>query len=199
MQGTYDLQIDAAPSDLTGDDGFNLVAEILEIDARTLTFAPTFAGMGPFSLVGNTLTITDANGQTEVLQATFAGNGNLLTLVDDIDGKAETFVYIRRDGGGRGNDLTLANLQGRYDLDVANTTFRRAVPLASGELEIAGHMVTASLTFTQTRAFTLAGSVITLTAADGERSVLQAELDRDGRILTLTVVEDQETFVYRRR
>ena len=52
LQGIYDLNTDAMPSDLTGDDGFNMIWETLTIDANALTFAPTFAGMGPFTLAG---------------------------------------------------------------------------------------------------------------------------------------------------
>lgn len=41
LQGTYDLNTDAMPADLAGD-GFNMISEMLEIDANTLTFAPIF-------------------------------------------------------------------------------------------------------------------------------------------------------------
>ena len=56
LQGSYDLNTDAMPSNPAGDDGFNMISEMLDIDANTLTFAPTFAGMGPFTLTGRTLT-----------------------------------------------------------------------------------------------------------------------------------------------
>ena len=199
LQGTYDLHTDAMPSDLTGDDGFNMISEMLRIDANILTFAPTLAGMGPFALAGNTLTITDSNGDTEVLQATLSDTGNTLTLIDEIAENLETFVFNRRDGTGTSNEVTEANLQGTYDLDTAKTTFKNLVFLSSGELGVTGGTVTASLTFSQTRAFTLAGNSITLTDTDGETTLLRATLSHDGNTLTLTFVEDRDPFVYERR
>ena len=199
LQGIYDLNTDAMPSDLTGDDGFNMIWETLTIDANALTFAPTFAGMGPFTLAGNALTITDSDGNTEVLQATLSDGGYTLTLIDEIGNNLETFVFTRRDGTGTSDEVTETNLQGTYDLDATKTTFKNLVFLASGRLEVAGNIVTASLTFSQTRSFTLAGNSITLTDTDGDTTVLQTILSHDGKTLTLTFVEDRDTFVYERR
>ena len=56
LQGTYDLNTDAMPVNV---DSFNMISEILEIDANTLTFASKFVGMGSFTLAGNTLTLID--------------------------------------------------------------------------------------------------------------------------------------------
>lgn len=150
LQGIYDLNTDAMPVD---DDGFNLISEILEIDGNTLTFAPTFVGMGPFTLAGNTLTITGS--YTDVVQATLSDTGNTLTLIDEIGEDIETFVFTRRAGPGTSNDVTEANLQGTYDLDATNTAVTSFDCLVSGELEIAGNMVTAALTFSQTSSYTL--------------------------------------------
>ena len=111
----------------------------------------------------------------------------------------ETFVFTRRDGTGTSDEVTETNLQGTYDLDATKTTFKNLVFLASGRLEVAGNIVTASLTFSQTRSFTLAGNSITLTDTDGDTTVLQTILSRDGKTLTLTFVEDRDTFVYERR
>jgi len=199
LQGTYDLNTDAMPGGLAGHDGFKMISEMLEIDANALTFAPIFAGMGPFTLAGNTLTITDSNSNTDIIEATLSDTGNTLTLIDEIDNGLETFVYTRRDGTGTSNEVTEANLQGTYDLDAANTKVKKFVFLVSGELEVAGNVVTASLTFSQTRSYTLAGNAITLTETDGDTTVLQATLSRDGNTLTLTFVEDRDTFVYERR
>ena len=199
LQGTYDLNTDAMTVDLAGDGGFNMISETLEIDANTLTFAPTFAGMGSFTLTGNRLVITDSHGNTDVVQATLSDTGNTLTLIDEIDKDVETFVFTRRDGTGTSNEVTEANLQGAYDLDAANTTVKNLVFLVAGELDVAGNVVTTSLTFSQTRSLTLAGSTITLTDTDGDTTVLRATLSHDGNTLTLTFVENRDTFVYERR
>ena len=184
------------PGDLVGDHGFNMISETLVIDANTLTFAPTFAGMGSFTLAVNTLTITDSNGNTEDLQATFSDTGNVLTVLDEIGKDVETFVLTRRDGTGASNEVTVSNLQGTYDLDATNTRFEH---LASGELEVAGNILTASLTGSQTRSFTLPGNTITLTETDGDTTVLRSTLSNDGNTLTLTFIKDRDTFVYERR
>ena len=112
LQGSYDLNTDAMPSNPAGDDGFNMISEMLDIDANTLTFAPTFAGMGPFTLTGRTLTVTRSNGYADVIQATSHDTGNTLTLIDEINEDVETFVFIRRDKTGTSNEVTGANLQG---------------------------------------------------------------------------------------
>ena len=199
LQGSYDLNSDALPADLAGGDGFSMIAEMLKIDANTLTFAPTFAGMGAFTLAGNTLTITDSNGNTDIVQASLNDTGNMLTLVDEIGGHAEIFVFTRRDGTGISNEVTAAKLQGTYDLDMANTMVKTFVFLVSGELDVAGNIVTTSLTFSQTSSFSLAGNSITLTDTDGDTTELRATLSHDGNTLTLIFVEDRDTFVYERR
>jgi len=147
------------------DDGFNKIPEILKIDANTLTFAPTFVGMGPFTLAGNALRIT--GDYTYVVQATLSDTGNTLMLIDEIGDDVETCVFTRRAGAGTSNEVTEANLQRTYDLDATNTTVTNFVFLVSGELEIAGNMVTLALTFSQTSSFTLAGNTITLTDTGG--------------------------------
>ena len=126
LQGTYDLNTDAMPVHLTGG-GFSMISETLEIDTNTLTFSPTFAGMGSFTLAGNTLTVADRNGNTDVVQATLSDTGNMLALIDEIDKDVETFVFTRRDGAGTSNEVTEANLQGTYDLDAANTAVKQLV------------------------------------------------------------------------
>ena len=199
LQGTYALNTDSLPGDLAGDDGFKMISEMLEIEANTLTFAPVFAGTGPFSLTGNTLTITDGEDNIDIIQATFSDAGNKLTLVDEINNDIETFVFIRRDRIGASNEVTEAKLQGTYDLDVTNSKVKNFVYLASGELIIAGNVLTASLTFSQARPFSLAGNAITLTETDGSNTLLHAILSPDGNTLTLTFVEDRDTFVYERR
>ena len=95
--------------------------------------------------------------------------------------------------------MTKANLQGTYDLDATNTRVKNFPLLVSGEFEVAENIVTTSLTFSRTRSFTLAGSTITLTETDGSTTVARATLSHDGNTLTLTFVEDRETFVYERR
>ena len=84
----------------------------------------------------------------------------------------------------------------RYDLDATHTTVEH---LASGELEVAGNIVPISLMGSQTRSFTLASDTITLTETDGSTTVLRATLSHDGNTLTLTFVQDRDTFVYERR
>jgi hypothetical protein len=93
LQGTWDLKTDAMPVD---DDGFNKIPEIPKIDANTLTFAPTFVGMGPFTLAGNGLRIT--GDYTDVVQATLSDTGNPLMLIDGLDEDVETCVFTRRAG-----------------------------------------------------------------------------------------------------
>ncbi|MDH3602009.1 MAG: hypothetical protein OEU26_20550, partial [Candidatus Tectomicrobia bacterium] len=117
IQGTYDLNTGDMPGDLAGDHGFHMISEMLEIDANTLTFAPTFVGMGPFTLAGNTLTVTDSHGNTDAHQVTLSDTGNMLTVIDEIHGELKTFMFTRRDGTGTSNEVTVANLQGTYDLD----------------------------------------------------------------------------------
>ena len=197
LQGTYDLNTDAMPADLAGD-GFNMISEMLEIDANTLTFAPIFAGTGPFTLAGNTLNVTHTNGYVDVIQVTLSDSGNALTLVDEINDDDETFVFIRRDGTGTSNEVTEANLRGTYDLDANKTTVKNFPFLVSGELKVTGNIVTTSLTFSQTRSFTLAGNTIALAETDGDTTVLRATLNDDGNTLTLAFVEDRDTFVYQR-
>ena len=199
LQGVYDLNMDAMPVDPAGGHGFSMVSEALRIEADTLTFAPTFEGTGRFTLAGNTLTVTDSGGNTDVVRATLSDTGNRLTLVDQIGMDVETFVFTRRDGSGGSDEVTEANLQGTYDLDATGTTVGTLVFLVSGQLQIAGNVVTTSLTFSQTRSFTLAGNTITLAEADGDTTVLRASLSDDGDTLTLTFVEDRDTFVYERR
>jgi len=80
--------------------------------------------------------------------------------------------------------------------DATHTTVEN---LVSGELEVAGNIVTVSLTGSQTRPFTLAGDTITLTETDGSTTVLRATLSNDGNTLTLTFVKDRDTFAYERR
>lgn len=193
LQGSYDLNTDAMPSNPAGDDGFNMISEMLDIDANTLTFAPTFAGMGPFTLTGRTLTVTRSNGYADVIQATFHDTGNTLTLIDEINEDVETFVFIRRDKTGTSNEVTGANLQGTYDLDATNTRVKNFPLLVSGEFEVAGNIVTTSLTFSQTRSFTLAGNTITLAETDGGTTVVRGTLSHDGNTLTLAFVEDRDT------
>ncbi len=195
LQGTYDLNTGDMPGDLSGDDGFNMISEMVEIDANTLTFAPTFAGRGPFTLVGNTLTVTDSHGNIDVHQVTLSDAGNTLTVLDEIDGDVETFVLTRRDGTGTSNEVTKANLQGRYDVDATRTTVEK---LVSGEVNVAGDIVTVSLTYSQTGSFTLAGTTLTLTETNGATTMLRATLSHDGNTLTL-IDKDRNTFVYKRR
>ena len=121
----------------------------------------------------------------------------MLTLIDEIDKDVEIFVFTRRNGTSTSNEVTEATLQRTYDLDAANTAVKHLVFLVSGELEIAGDIVTTSLTFSQTRTFTLAGNAITLTDTDGDTTVLRATLSYDGNTVTLTFVEDRDTFIYR--
>ena len=134
---------------------------------------------------------------TEVVHVTLSDTGNRLTVRDEIHGDVETFVFTRRDGTGTSNEVTEGTLQGTYDLDATHATVDK---LVSGELDVAGNIVTVSLTFSQTGSFTLAGNTITLTETDGATTVLRATLSHDGNTLALTVVDkDRDTFVYERR
>lgn len=199
LQGIYALNTEAMPADPSGGDGFAMVSEMLEIDAKTLTFAPTFAGRGPFSLVGNTLTAGFDGGMTDVVQASLSDDGNVLTLVDEVFGSLETFVYRRRDGAGTSDEVSVATLQGSYELDPSKTRVAYFAFLDSGALEISGDTLVASLTFSETRSFALAGDTLTLTDADGNTSAVRARMSDDGNTLTLTFVEERDTFVYERR
>ena len=199
LQGTYDLKTEALSADQDGDDAFRMIAERLEIGADTLTFAPTFEGMDPFTLAGNTLTVTHGNGHADVIQASFDDTGNTLTLVDEIGRDVETFVFVRRSGTSTSDEVTEANLQGTYDLDATSSTVKNLPFLDAGELDIAGNVMRTSLTFSQTRPYTLVGNTITLTERDGNTSVLQATMSQDGNALTLIFVGSTDTFVYVRR
>ena len=196
LQGSYDLK---TWSGQAGDGAFDMVSERLEIGAGTLTFAPTFRGTGPFVLAGDTLTVTHGNGQEDVIQASFRDTGNTLTLVDEIGDEVATFVFVRRSGTGTSDEVTEANLQGRYDLDAARSTANTLPHLDSGELEISGSSMTTSLTFSQTRPYALVEDTVVLSETDGDTSRLRAHLSQDGNTLTLTSVEGSHRFVYARR
>lgn len=195
LQGMYDLKTDAMTADQAGGDAFSMIDERLEIGAATLTFAPTFEGMGLFTLAGNTLTVTHGNGYADVIQASFDDTGNTLTLVDEIGQDLETFVFVRRSGTGTSDDVTKANLQETYDLDTTRSTVRNFPDLDSGELEVEGNIITTSLTFSQTRPYALVGNSTTLTERHGDTSVLQAAMSQDSHTLTLSLIESQATFV----
>lgn len=197
LQGLYDLKTDAMPAGHGG--GFTLISEVLEIDADALTFAPTYAGAGEYSLSGNTLTIVDGSGFVDVVEAMLSDGGNVLTLVDDIYGTLETFVFTRRSGTGTSNAVTVATLQGTYDLDAGRSALQNFAHLVWGELDIAGDTLATSLTFSQTSALALDGNTVTLTHADGRITPLRASLGEDGTVLTLVFVEAGDTFVYERR
>ena len=199
IRGTYVLKTYAMATDQAGGDAFSMIGERLEIGAATLTFAPTFEGVGPFTLAGNTLTVTHRNGYADAIQASFDDTGNTLTLVDEIGQDLETFVFVRRSGTGTSDEVTEANLQGTYDLDTTGSTIRNFPGLDSGKLEVEGNIITTSLTFSQTRPYAIVGNTMTLTERDGDTSVLRAAMSQDGNTLTLISIESQDTFVYVRR
>ena len=196
LQGTYDLKTWSGPA---GDGAFDMISERLEIGADTLTFTPTFRGTGPFVLAGDTLTVTHGNGEEDIIQASFRDAGNTLTFVDEIGEDVATVVFVRRSGTGTSDEVTEANLQGRYDLDAARSTANTLPHLDSGEVEISGSSMTTSLTFSQTRPYALVEDTIVLSETDGDTSRLRARLSQDGNTLTLTSLEDRHRFVYARR
>lgn len=198
LQGIYDLNLDATMSDLDDEDFFTVNSVMLEIGDHTETITITAEGMRPFTLAGTTLTITGNDGDPADLQVTLSDNGNTLTLTFvDEDGVTSVFVLMRREGTGTSNEVTVDNLQGTYDLDVANTMVE-GLDLISGELEITGNMARLSATVSQTGSFALIGNTVTVTDNDGDMTDFQVTLSDDGSTLTL-VDEDNDPFVFERR
>ena len=91
--------------------------------------------------------------------------------------------------------MTVANLRGTYDLDVASST---AEDLVSGELEVEGDILTFSGTVVQTGSYTLAGNTLILTDSDGGTEVLQATFSNEDNTLTI-LDEDGDTSVFEKR
>ena len=199
LLGTYELSTDRWPAQSDSDTAFHMISERLEIGAETLTFAPTFAGEGRFTLADDDLTVTFQNGFEDVIQASLANNGNTLTLVDEIGDSVAVFVFERSNGAGTSNDVTEDALQGTYALDLRRSRTAIFPLLVSGTLEIVDNVMTTSLTFSQTRPYSLAGDTIALTEADGSKSLLRASLTESASTLALTFVEDGQTFVYLRQ
>jgi len=199
LQGTYDLNMNAVAANPQNDGGFAMISEVLEIDGNTTVFSPTFAGARPYTLSGDTLTLTGSDGYADVIQATFGNGGSRLTLVDNIEGVAETFVFNRKAGEATSNEVTETNLRGRYALDVAGSVLKVFAAATSGELEIARGMVKVSLTFSQTRPFTLSEGAVNLKESDGNTLVLQATLSENGQSLKLIFPGDGGSFSYVKR
>lgn len=197
--GAYELDTDRWLAETAGDTAFHMISERLEIGAETLTFAPTFAGEGHFTLVDNNLTVTFQNGFKDLIQASLANSGNTLTLVDTIRDSVAVFVFERSNGAGTSNDVTEDTLQGTYALDLRRSRAAIFPLLVSGTLEIVDNVMTTSLTFSQTRPYSLDGSTITLTEVDGSKSLLRASLTESASTLALTFAEDDQTFVYMRQ
>ena len=198
LQGVYDLDMAAMADKAADDGGFKMISELLVIDGDTTVFTPTFEGARPFTLAGNTVTLT-GGGYDDIVQASFGDNGNRLTLVDEIDGDIETFVCIRRGDRAASDEISRANLKGRYELDVADSSLKTFTAAISGKLEVTRNMAKVSLTFSQTRPFTISGNAIKLRESDGTTTLLHTIRSRDGISLTLTFAESGESFVYLRR
>lgn len=199
LLGTYELNTDRRPAESASDTAFHMISERLEIGAGTLTFAPTFAGEGHLTLAGAMITVTFRNGFEDVIQASFANSGNTLTLIDEIGDSVAVLVFERSNGAGTSNDVTEDTLQGTYALDLRRSRTAIFPLLVSGTLEIVDDVMTTSLTFSQTRPYSLDGSTITLTEVDGSKSLLSASLTESATTLALTFVEDGQTFVYLRQ
>ena len=199
LLGTYELKTDRRPADSDSDTAFHMISERLEIGAESLTFAPTFAGEGHFTLADGNLTVTFQNGFEDVIQASLANSGNTLTLVDEIGDSVAVFVFERSNGAGTSNIVTEDTLQGTYALDLRRSRTAIFPRLISGTLEILDNVMTTSLTFSQTRPYSLDGSRIALTEVDGSKTLLRASLTDGANTLALTFVEDDQTFVYLRQ
>ena len=112
-------------------------------------------------------------------------------------------------GGGGGDDdnpanrLTMANLQGIYDLNAAQSiigdfTDGTAV-VALGELEVQANMLVLAVTGTTTETFVIADAqTLTLTEADGDMVSLQTTFTDNGATLTF-VEDDGDRLVFVRR
>lgn len=184
LQGLYDLNLDATMSDLVDEELFTVNSVMLEVGDTIGTITITAEGMRPFTLAGNTFTITDSDGDMTALQVTLSDNGNTLTFTFvDEDGVTSVFVFIR--------------LQGTYDLDVANAMVE-GLDLVSGELEVEGNIARLSATVALTGPFALAGNTVTITDSNGDTTDFQVTLSNDGNTLT-AVDEDNDTFVFERR
>ncbi len=198
LQGTYDLDITASMPGGIVDDDVNLVSGTLDVDNATVTLALTTTQTRTFAIAdGTTVTVTDGAGDTVDVQTTLTDGGATLTLSN-----GETLVFMKRSAS-TGTDLTLANLQGTYDMDIANSA-----PLDIGDedfvvtsavLDIMDMDITFTATGTNVVTYAITGaSQVTITEADGDVMVLSATLTND--TMRLRVVEDDgDVLVFNKR
>ncbi len=98
--------------------------------------------------------------------------------------------------------LTVANLQGTYDLDVGTSmlgnTIDAGVDLVSGILNVNSTMAVLDLTTTQTQTFVVTdANTITATTSDGGMAAIQTTLTNNGT--TLTLISSGDTLVFNKR
>ncbi|PON14721.1 hypothetical protein C2W62_27580 [Candidatus Entotheonella serta] len=116
LQGTYDLDVSTSMLGNTLDAGVDLVSGTLDVDTVMAVLALMVTQTQTFVVTNaTTLTATDDEGDMTDVQATLTNNGATLTLISSGD----TLVLNKRGGSSTGTDLTIDNLQGTYDLDVA--------------------------------------------------------------------------------
>jgi len=201
VQGTYVLDIEDSTIIDFDDDDVQEVSGTLVIDDITFSFTltATSTDRGTLTLIVSTVTITSDDGEVSTAEVALSDNGNTLTI---IDAAGDQEVWIRRDGSGTSDDLTLENIQGAYDLDLNRSTgldFELfGFSSISGELVITDTTfeVTATAQAESIETFVIDGDTIELSDDDGEISRLTATLSET----TLTLVgEDGDQLVFERR
>ena len=125
LQGTYDLDVSTSMLGNTLDAGVDLVSGTLDVDTVMAVLALMVTQTQTFVVTNaTTLTATDDEGDMTDVQATLTNNGATLTLISSED----TLVLNKRGSSSTGTDLTIDNLQGTYDLDVAASGCHRSLP-----------------------------------------------------------------------
>ena len=182
LQGTYDLDVSRSMLGGFTEANIDVISGMLEVDATAVTFNIT--GVSTLSFViadANTLTLTDADGDMQNVQATLTGNGATLTIV--VPNSGNMVVFNRLDAG-TGNDLTIANLQGTYSLNVAASAPLDLIDddfrVTSAVLEITDTTLTLTQTGTFEGTYMITGEdTVTVTEADGDVLEFTASLSND--------------------
>ena len=201
LQGTYDLDVPASRLEDVIIDDLEVSSGVLDIDATSLVFIVMGALIRSFDIVdATTLALTDADGNTVEVQASLTDDGGTLTLVDSSNG--DILVFIRR-GPGRGNALTVDNLQGEYDLDVANSSSMDLSDdpfmITEAVLDVTGMTLTFMVTGTLEGPYSIVNqTTITVTTADGDMIDVAATLSESATRLRL-VDEDDNVYLFDKR
>ncbi len=200
LQGTYDLNVSGSMLSDTIDDEVEVLFGTLEVGTTSATFSLTTSSTRSFEIADmNTITVTDEDGDMTDAQVTLTNNGATLTLLSSGD----TLVLERRGGASGSDELTLTNLQGTYDLDIASSS-----PLDIGDvdfvvtsasLDVMDNTVTFTATGVNMVTYVILGEVtVTITEDDGDMVDLRATLSNNTAQLRL-VEADGDRFIFDRR